>query len=98
MPLLSWFRRPAPAPQGEANAPRRWQWMGGRRMLSVGTYIFPKDVLEGDRLDLQHHLYRLVLGGNYRAPIRQPRSILDVACGTGIWAREMALEFKQAQV
>ena len=39
-----------------------------------------------------------VAQGNYRAPIRQPRAILDVATGTGIWAREMAVEFPQARV
>jgi ubiquinone/menaquinone biosynthesis C-methylase UbiE len=98
MGLFRWFRRSAPAQPGESSPPRRWQWWGGRRLLSGSTYIFPKDAIEGDRLDLQHHLYRLVLGANYRAPIRQPRTILDVACGTGIWGREMALEFKQAQV
>ncbi len=58
----------------------------------------PKDKLEEDRLDLQHHLLKLAGGGNYRAPLRQPRAILDVACGTGIWGREMALQFKRAQV
>jgi ubiquinone/menaquinone biosynthesis C-methylase UbiE len=58
----------------------------------------PKDKVEGDRLDLQHHLYKLMLGKNYRAPLRQPRAILDVACGTGIWGREMAQEFPRAQV
>ncbi|HEY7356713.1 MAG TPA: methyltransferase domain-containing protein [Ktedonobacterales bacterium] len=99
MGLFSWLRRRfAPAQQTASGAPRRWQWWGGRRLFSIGTYIFPKDAVEGERLDLQHHLYKLVLGANYRAPIRQPRAILDVACGTGIWGREMALEFKQAQV
>lgn len=58
----------------------------------------PKDKLEGNRLDLQHHLLRVALGRNYLAPIRSPRSILDVATGTGIWARELAQEFPQAQV
>ncbi len=98
MGVFSWLRRSSPAQPPVSSAPRRWQWWGGRRLFSVGTYIFPKDAIEGERLDLQHHLYKLVLGANYRAPIRQPRAILDVACGTGIWGREMALEFKQAQV
>jgi ubiquinone/menaquinone biosynthesis C-methylase UbiE len=77
---------------------RRWVWLGGRRILTNTPYIMPKDKLEGDRLDLQHHLFKLAAGGNYRAPIRQPREILDVACGTGIWGREMAQEFKRARV
>lgn len=67
-------------------------------MLSSGSYILPKDQVEDDRLDLQHYLYKLILHGNYCAPLRQPRMILDVACGTGIWGRELAREFPQAQV
>jgi ubiquinone/menaquinone biosynthesis C-methylase UbiE len=100
MRLFGWFRR---APQqavaeAPASAPRRWAWLGGRRVLTNTPYILPKDKAEGDRLDLQHHLYKLLLGRNYFARLRQPRAILDVACGTGIWGREMALEFKRAQV
>jgi SAM-dependent methyltransferase len=98
MRLFGWFRR-QPAEQTFPNsASRRWMWLGGRRMLAETPYIMPKDKLEGDRLDLQHHLLKLAGGGNYRAPLRQPRAILDVACGTGIWGREMALQFKRAQV
>ncbi len=99
MRLFSWFRRsPPPAEQSQAEASRRWGWLGGRRILTNTPYIMPKDKAEGDRLDLQHHLLKLASGKNYRAPIRQPRAILDVACGTGIWGREMAQEFKRAQV
>ena len=99
MRLFGWFRRPpdsTAAPQG--SPARRWTWLSGRRILSNTPYVFPKDHAEGDRLDLQHHLLKIAAGGNYRAPIRQPATILDVACGTGIWGRELALEFKQAQV
>jgi ubiquinone/menaquinone biosynthesis C-methylase UbiE len=67
-------------------------------MLTNTPYILPKDQAETDRLDFQHYLLRFVAGGNYRAPIRQPRAILDVACGTGIWGREMAQQFPRARV
>ena len=77
---------------------QRWTWLRGRRVLTNTPYIFPKDEAEGSRLDLQHHLFKLAAGGLYRAPLYQPRSILDVACGTGIWAREMAQHFPKAQV
>lgn len=77
--------------------PLRWRWLGGRRMLNA-PYVMPKDKLEGDRLDLQHHLLKLAASGNYRAPLRQVRSILDVACGTGIWGREMAFHYPEARV
>lgn len=97
MRLFGWFRRP----RQESNAPRaprRWVWLEGRRVLTTTPYILPKDKLEGDRLDLQHHLLKVAIGRNYYAPVRQPRSILDVACGTGIWGRELAQEYRQAQV
>ena len=67
-------------------------------MLTNTPYVLPKDKAEGDRLDLQHYLVRHVAQGNYRAPLRQPRAILDVATGTGIWARELASEFPRARV
>jgi SAM-dependent methyltransferase len=99
MRLLGWLRRApqAPAPS-TGEPPRRWTWIGGRRILGIGSYVLPKDKIEGDRLDLQHHLLKVAVGRNYRAPIRVPRTILDVASGTGIWAREMAQEFPHAQV
>ncbi|HEY7348247.1 MAG TPA: class I SAM-dependent methyltransferase [Ktedonobacterales bacterium] len=93
MRLLFWRRPPAhPLPA------RRWTWLGGRRILTNTPYVLPKDQAEGDRLDLQHYLLKIAAGGLYRAPIRQTRAILDVATGTGIWAREMALEFPNARV
>src|SRR5579871_1366914 len=98
MGLFNWFRRSSQDQRESGDNSMRWSWFGGRRILRFGSYIFPKDAAEGDRLDLQHHLLKLSLGGNYRAPVRQPRAILDVACGTGIWCREMALEFPRAQV
>lgn len=83
-------REPAPG--------RRWTWLGGRRVLTTTPYVLPKDQAEGDRLDLQHYLLRSAARGDYRAPLRQPRAILDVATGTGIWAREIAKEFPDARV
>src|SRR5579875_2433872 len=38
------------------------------------------------------------LHGNYLAPIEQPRRILDVGCGTGQWAFELARQFPHAEV
>jgi len=98
MGLFGWFRRRSAEQAPGARVSRRWQWLDGRRVLANTPYVMPKDALEGERLDLQHHLLKLAGGGNYRAPLRQPRAILDVACGTGIWCREMAQQFKQAQI
>jgi SAM-dependent methyltransferase len=96
MRFFGWFRRPQQ--EAEAAPPRRWAWLGGRRVLTTTPYILPKDKMEGDRLDLQHYLLKVAVGRNYYAPVRQPRSILDVATGTGIWGRELAQEFRHAEV
>ena len=98
MQFLGWFRRNSSEQSQLTRPPSRWTWLSGKRILVNTPYIIPKDAAEGDRLDLQHHLLKLVAKGNYRAPLRQMRAILDVGCGTGIWAREMAHEFRDARV
>jgi len=64
-------------------------------------YVLPKDDSEMNRLDFQHYMLRYALKGNFAAPIAAsgaPRAILDVGCGTGRWAREMAQTFPDANV
>jgi SAM-dependent methyltransferase len=64
-------------------------------------YVMPHqgtDPSEIDRLDIQHYALREHLGANYLAPLEQPARILDVGCGTGLWAYEMCAEFPLAQV
>jgi ubiquinone/menaquinone biosynthesis C-methylase UbiE len=69
------------------------------RVRTVGVpYALPRDNEEINRLDFQHYLLRFAFQGNYAAPVGQPASILDVGCGTGRWAREMAVNFPQARV
>ncbi len=59
----------------------------------------PEKLSALNRLDLRHHLLRLLLHGNYAALISpSTQRILDVGCGTGLWVREMAQAFPQAQV
>jgi SAM-dependent methyltransferase len=67
-------------------------------VLRESQYVLPSDAAEEERLNLQHFFYKLAQGGNTRVPLRSPRQILDVACGTGIWPREMAQEYPQAKV
>lgn len=71
---------------------------GGRRHLADVPDLLPKDDQEIHRLDFQHHLLRYTLRGNFAAPINQPTGILDVGCGTGRWAIEMAGLFPTANV
>jgi ubiquinone/menaquinone biosynthesis C-methylase UbiE len=48
--------------------------------------MLPNDVTEQDRLNLQHHLFRLTAhGALYLAPVPgYGDSVLDIGCGTGI--------------
>ncbi len=98
MRLVFWRKAPTDTPS--PTRPKRWTWLGGRRILTNTPYVLPKDKEEGDRLDIQHHLFKLAAGGLYLAPLHTIRlqNILDVACGTGIWGREMAQAFPNARV
>ncbi|EAS32223.3 methyltransferase LaeA [Coccidioides immitis RS] len=81
------------------------RWYHGYRR---GQYMFPCDELEQDRLDLFHKLLRVARHEKlHSAPIRIPNRassgdpgprILDLGCGTGIWAMDMARAYPQAQV
>lgn len=54
---------------------------------------------EADRLDLQHHIFRLTFGNRlFFSPLQNPKYCLDVGTGTGIWAEEFAEDFPYCQV
>ncbi|KAG8762237.1 hypothetical protein FRC15_008604, partial [Serendipita sp. 397] len=71
-------------------------------------YFLPTDSDEWTRLDKQHTAIILGMGGLYPAAeqvkaILQPepgnaKRVLDLGCGTGVWAVEMAKEFPHAEV
>ncbi|KAI9846906.1 MAG: hypothetical protein M1837_003518 [Sclerophora amabilis] len=64
-----------------------------------GSYMYPNDDLENERLDLQHEFLKIVFGGKIHfAPLQNPRRILDIGTGTGIWPVEMADTFPEAEV
>lgn len=72
---------------------------GAGRTQAVGVpYALPQDTEEINRLDFQHYLLRHAFRGNFATPLRNPQAILDVGCGTGRWAREMAQTFPEARV
>ncbi|KAF2496992.1 S-adenosyl-L-methionine-dependent methyltransferase [Lophium mytilinum] len=79
-----------------------YRYENGRRYhaYSEGKYLVPNDELEKDRLDLQHHTFRLTVDGAlYIAPIpKNVQTVLDVGTGTGIWAIEFADEHPSATV
>ncbi|KAK3331573.1 methyltransferase [Cercophora scortea] len=89
-----------------------YEYENGRRYHAyrAGQYVLPNDDAEQERLDLQHHIWRLMLrGALFTAPLtilpagENPGPdgdfrILDLGCGTGIWAIDMADEYPGATV
>ncbi|EJD02285.1 uncharacterized protein FOMMEDRAFT_141383 [Fomitiporia mediterranea MF3/22] len=83
--------------------------IAGRTLNSTNDlYLLPADEGEHGRLDKQHLVNLLAIGGLYIAvkevrealvpiPDRQ-RAILDLGCGGGNWCMGMAQEFPHAQV
>ncbi|KAI5807694.1 S-adenosyl-L-methionine-dependent methyltransferase [Peziza echinospora] len=76
----------------------------GRRYhgFRSGSYMYPNDEAEKDRLDMIHKMY-LVLRKDelHRAPITRNYAqtrILDLGTGTGIWAMDMADKYPDAEV
>ncbi|KAK2827791.1 hypothetical protein FQN49_007339 [Arthroderma sp. PD_2] len=64
-----------------------------------GTYLYPNDEPELDRLDMQYELIRLINGGRiFFAPLTKPERILDVGTGSGIWPIEMAEIFPDVEI
>lgn len=90
-----WRRRSADQPETQALPVRR---RFGREYVAGIPYMLPKDEREVSRLDMQHFMLRSALRANYLAPIGQPAAILDVGCGTGRWAMEVASQFPRANV
>jgi ubiquinone/menaquinone biosynthesis C-methylase UbiE len=72
--------------------------VASRQLPTDFPYILPWTMEEVRRLDFQHYLLRRAMSGNYRAPLKRPKNILDVGCGTGLWAQEMAQVFPEANV
>ncbi|PNY26388.1 Uncharacterized protein TCAP_03682 [Tolypocladium capitatum] len=75
---------------------------GQRTYATYGKeeYGFPMDDRELDRMDLCHAMYYALLEKRrFLSPIsKNPQRILDIGCGTGIWAVDMADEYPSAQV
>ncbi|EWC48465.1 hypothetical protein DRE_02234 [Drechslerella stenobrocha 248] len=66
-----------------------------------GAYLYPNDDRENERLDLQHHVFRLLKGGDlHTIPNAQFKNakVLDVGTGTGIWAIDFADEYPEAKI
>ncbi|KAH7176332.1 S-adenosyl-L-methionine-dependent methyltransferase [Dactylonectria macrodidyma] len=81
---------------------RNYRYENGRRYHAYreGSYLVPNDEEEQDRMDLVHHIYRLLLKGDlFLAPFaREPQRVLDLGTGTGEWAMDFADEYPSAEV
>jgi SAM-dependent methyltransferase len=92
----------------------RFRWLAGRRYLADVPYLLPRDEQEESRLDFQHYMLQQALqagaashagrtippayAGKALAPIGRPISVVDVGCGTGRWALEMAQAYPEASI
>lgn len=94
--LAFWRKSHTAAPQQRQEA--RTRVVGGRRFTRGVPYTLPSDGEELNRLDFQHYMLRYALKSNFISPLHDPRAILDVACGTGRWATELATHFPRANV
>ncbi|KAI9788557.1 MAG: hypothetical protein M1816_006806 [Peltula sp. TS41687] len=73
----------------------------GRRYhkFREGSYYFPNDEVEMERLELHYELMKLAMGGReFFAPLTDPMKCLDVGTGTGRWAIEMAEMFPKCEI
>ncbi|KAF2084074.1 S-adenosyl-L-methionine-dependent methyltransferase [Saccharata proteae CBS 121410] len=73
----------------------------GRRFHAYkeGTYQFPNDEAEQDRLDMFHEICNLLTGGKLAfAPFNTTGTILDTGTGTGIWSVEAGERWPAAQI
>ena len=79
----------------------RYTEENGRTYHSYGSteHWGPNDDKAQDQQDLSHQLWTLALKGrHYLSPVQEPRQILDIGTGTGIWAIEVADAHPDAEV
>lgn len=55
-----------------------------------GQYHFPNDESEQQRENMKHHMIVALCGNKlHNAPLSDPRKVLDIGTGTGMWAIEI---------
>lgn len=61
-------------------------------LIQCLAYIYPNDEQEIDRLDMQHHMFKMAMDGKlFQVPLQDPKKILDIGTGSGIWPIEMCM-------
>ncbi|EDU51372.1 hypothetical protein PTRG_08453 [Pyrenophora tritici-repentis Pt-1C-BFP] len=86
-----------------ASTIHRGRFENGRRYHKFregeNDYWGPNDEVQNDQLDIAHHMFLILLGQKlHLAPVKDPKRILDLGCGTGIWCMDMADEYPGAEI
>lgn len=56
------------------------------------AYRYPCDEEELDRMDMSHEMVKQLYDGKlHLSPLKDPKQILDIGAGSGIWAMEMGI-------
>ncbi|KAK7958544.1 hypothetical protein PG988_013392 [Apiospora saccharicola] len=95
------FDSPREVTNSSISDPASQVGVGGRTYQAYreDTYYLPNDADEQDRLDFQHEMTSILLDKRLSvAPVENPKYVLDVATGTGIWALDYATENPDCQV
>ncbi|KAK8028367.1 methyltransferase domain-containing protein [Apiospora marii] len=95
------FDSPREVTNSSISDPASQVGVGGRTYQAYreDTYYLPNDADEQDRLDFQHEMTSILLDKQLSvAPVQDPKYVLDVATGTGIWALDYATENPDCQV
>lgn len=82
-----------PSTRSVASSIYNYEQSHGRTYHSYhsGKYQLPNDIDEQSRIEVKYHAIRLALHDTlYFAPIPDPRAILDIGCGTGVWCVDVA--------
>lgn len=75
----------------------QWGRHLGRRMRD-DDYLFSNDAQENARLRMQHDLFWLAWHRNFFAPVSNPGTILDIACGPCVWGLEVLQQYPDAKI
>lgn len=77
-------------------------WLGERlstEHAALDTRSLPADITRRHPLDVWHYVLMQTFGTHVLAPLSEPPlAVLDVACGTGLWARDVARACPEARV
>jgi SAM-dependent methyltransferase len=102
IPLEGGFDQKRPTPVTSASNEKDFRTEHGRRWhaFEEGQYWLPNDIIEINRLDLQHYIWKLSLNDHLHiSPILDNvENVLDVGTGTGAWVIDFAKAHPAAQV